>query len=117
IPRFLANGDRPGGLRLRGRGLQSPGALRARALGRFLRGCSEFSAFARCAAGALELAAFYRVSANAPVRKRTTKEELRAGRRSLAARHARSRRLQSTPPRPQSSPPFPFRGVERIARS
>ena len=39
---------------------------------------------------------------------RITKEELRAGRRSLAARHARSRRLQSTPPRPRPAAPFPF---------
>ena len=68
--------------------MQSPGALRARALGRFLRGCSESSAFARCAAGALELAAFCRVRANALRQVRTTKEELRAGRRSPLAMRA-----------------------------
>jgi len=53
-------------------------------------------------------------------------EELRAGRRSLAARHARSRRPQRPPPRPRPAAPFPrasrwgvspVRWVARFARS
>src|SRR6476620_9341453 len=49
-----------------------------------------------------------KVRANAHRQEGTTKEELRAGRRSLAARHARARRLQRTPPPPLPAAPFPL---------